>query len=643
MWGRLAFPNNGSAALGREARLGRRATLLRVAEIPYNGALSHLLGLGSREVFMRGFVLLGALGLVFTSSGCSCSGTDPGELNPDAGMTIPDGGMQMTDAPGTDTGPTPIDGGPTDGGGMCADVDGDGVDTCAGDCDDANPLVYPGASEVCGDGVTNDCLSSDPPDTGCMGGIGTFVSEAGDDADPGTQTMPVRTIAQGMMNATTIGGGADVFVAEGVYGEDVTMVEGTSLLGGYDPTFATRDPSMYRSRINNTDDNGVFFNHGITRITELDGFTIRGRAGVANSNAITIAMDSAPTVSNNVVNGGNASNGSVGVYINPNNMATSASPLISNNTVNLGQAGSMWGTDRGSWGIRNRQTPAEIRDNTINLVDDSSVIARGIEIAQSAGVTVDGNTVRARGQVWGGNGIGWFSSSGTLNANDIDPGSCAQFCSGLAMGGDLTSPSVVTNNIIFGGSDATNGTSAVALDFEGPVASMMDVLFHSNFVHGGSSTARSAGFHFANFRPATSVVIGRLFNNIIYSGTGTDRYSILEQHPGSGGAGNIDPERVENNAFFVQMPSASGNAALYRDEGTTDLTTLAAVNGLSIAAGNIQDDCSVTRVAVGGDFHLGAGSMCIDQGSTTELPAMDFEGDARPAGLGPDIGPDEAG
>jgi hypothetical protein len=38
----------------------------------------------------------------------------------------------------------------------CTDGDGDGYTGCEGDCDDADPITYPGASEVC-DGNDNDC------------------------------------------------------------------------------------------------------------------------------------------------------------------------------------------------------------------------------------------------------------------------------------------------------------------------------------------------------------------------------------------------------------------------------------------------------------------------------------------------------
>ena len=45
----------------------------------------------------------------------------------------------------------------------CIDADGDGLGSCEGDCDDANPTVYAGAPEIC-DGLDNDCDSILPND-----------------------------------------------------------------------------------------------------------------------------------------------------------------------------------------------------------------------------------------------------------------------------------------------------------------------------------------------------------------------------------------------------------------------------------------------------------------------------------------------
>lgn len=50
------------------------------------------------------------------------------------------------------------------------DFDGDGYDSTL-DCDDNNVDVYPGATEICDDGVDNDCdLDVDAADADCGGG-----------------------------------------------------------------------------------------------------------------------------------------------------------------------------------------------------------------------------------------------------------------------------------------------------------------------------------------------------------------------------------------------------------------------------------------------------------------------------------------
>ncbi len=57
------------------------------------------------------------------------------------------------------------------------------------------------------------------------------------------------------------------------------------------------------------------------------------------------------------------------------------------------------------------------------------------------------------------------------------------------------------------------------------------------------------------------------------------------------------------------------------------------------AAGNINAD----PLFVGsGDYHIQAGSPCIDTGSATGAPSDDIDGDSRPQGAGYDMGSDEA-
>ncbi len=51
--------------------------------------------------------------------------------------------------------------------GGCLDLDGDKVTSCDGDCDDTDSTVRPGAREVCGDGISQNC--SDTPDDECVG------------------------------------------------------------------------------------------------------------------------------------------------------------------------------------------------------------------------------------------------------------------------------------------------------------------------------------------------------------------------------------------------------------------------------------------------------------------------------------------
>ena len=62
------------------------------------------------------------------------------------------------------------------------DVDGDGVTTCDGDCNDSNAGVYPGALEIPGNGLDDDCVGGEAVDVDGDGAVAGLADC--DDADP---------------------------------------------------------------------------------------------------------------------------------------------------------------------------------------------------------------------------------------------------------------------------------------------------------------------------------------------------------------------------------------------------------------------------------------------------------------------------
>jgi serine protease len=50
--------------------------------------------------------------------------------------------------------------------GGCLDLDSDGYSTCEGDCNDSDATIYPGAEELCGDGLDDNCDGT--IDEGCV-------------------------------------------------------------------------------------------------------------------------------------------------------------------------------------------------------------------------------------------------------------------------------------------------------------------------------------------------------------------------------------------------------------------------------------------------------------------------------------------
>jgi hypothetical protein len=235
------------------------------------------------------------------------------------------------------------------GGTSCSDATGDDVESCNGvddDCDGNVDEGNPGGGVICAGAVdVGTCISR----TACvMGAIvcrGTFVATSGLPTNPGTPASPVSSIATAIANAVILGGGADVCVCDPVaagnstFTEDVTMVEGTSVLGGYDCATWTINAASVTG-IQDVDADGVSFPAGLTSVTVLDRMVVDGFdvAGGASSTAAVTVTNSSPTLSNDTVRGGDAAT-SMGLRVVETAGSTAAPSVRAGTYSSIGVAG----------------------------------------------------------------------------------------------------------------------------------------------------------------------------------------------------------------------------------------------------------------------------------------------------------------
>lgn len=148
----------------------------------------------------------------------------------------------------------------------CVDADGDGGFTgCDAyttrplDCDDDDDTVGPGALEIYGDGIDQDC---DGVDLTAIAGAGIFVSPTGIDTPTcGTLSSPCREPA----HAEPLAHAAElpIFLAAGTYGPFTTRV---SVWGGFDGVTWARDVEVWRSEVR-----GSLGSGGVERTVQVTG------------------------------------------------------------------------------------------------------------------------------------------------------------------------------------------------------------------------------------------------------------------------------------------------------------------------------------------------------------------------------------
>jgi hypothetical protein len=264
-----------------------------------------------------------------------------------------------------------------------------------------------------------------------------------------------------------------------------------------------------------------------------------------------------------------------------------------------------------------------------NIPDGQSVATVAALRCEGTGCETVSRNVMVSGDDRAAVGVALIGANPLVDSNDIEGGCGSRTANSTAVWLEASSARL-QNNRIFGGQCPGAGTpvfTGLHLVARGTSPSP-DV--HSNTIEppGIATDCQSIGVVVEPAAGADGATAGVLRNNIISAGECNQRFAISE-------ATGASLQSLRNNDLYGPSATAATGLVLYRHAGT-DATTIAQVNAIALAGGNIS--ANPAYAAYPTDLHLSAQSPCIDQGGSSGAPTSDGAGHARPAGAGYDIG-----
>jgi hypothetical protein len=218
------------------------------------------------------------------------------------------------------------------------------------------------------------------------------------------------------------------------------------------------------------------------------------------------------------------------------------------------------------------------------------------------------------------------------NANGIHMNGDAE------QGGDgIISDALVERNVIYGNGVA--GGSGINCD------GVQNSLIVNNLIYDSHASGISL-YQIDGGGPSTNNLVinntvvvaddGRWALNVMNDSSGTTVYNnvFLNLHPSRGAISLCGPGC---EADLVSDHNVVSDRFTRDDSTVIDLAAWQAATGQDENS-VVSDPAAVFVDAAGADYHLTANGPAIDAGTTMSAPAVDLEGDARPAGTGIDIG-----